>query len=178
MAKKKSKKSLPIFALLAIVCAVVSICMMFVDSIKVVAETSKGTSEDGVFYTGLQAVFGYTDEKTKIKVFEFSFMNLLPYLLLVGAIVLSVMLVLKKSNNKLFSFVICGLLIAAGVLFFFEGAFTIIADTGINNIASGLGQIFGVESKVELAVGAIVAAISSLVGGALMAVSVFAKKSK
>ena len=169
MAKKKFNIS-PILALLAIVCGVVSICMMFVKSVNVV-----GYLKTEYPYSGLQATFGYTAEDAKVSQLNFSFMNLLPYILLVVAIVLAVMIVLKKSNNKLLSFVICGLLVASGILFFCEGAFTVLGDFFDNTITGGIGAVTGAEITVELATGAIVAAISSLVGGALMLVSVFTK---
>ena len=173
MAKKKIKIS-PIFALLSIVCAVVSFGMMFVKSINVV-----GYSKTEYPYTGLQAVFGVAGEKTDITQLEFSFMNLIPYILLAVAVILIVLSILKRSNNRILNFVICGLFIASGILFFCEGAFTVLGNFFDNGLTGVIGGVSGAKITVEITVGAIVAAICSIVGGLSMLASIFtAKKSK
>lgn len=173
MAKKKSNVS-PLLAMLSIVCGVVSICMMFVKSINVVGYLN--TSKE---YTGMQATFGYTAENSKVSELAFSFMNLLPYILLVVAIVLVVLSILGVSKSKIVKFVACGLFVVSGILFFCEGSFTVLGDLFNNKATQIVGSITSAEITANLAVGAIVAGASSLVGGALMLLSTFmAKKSK
>ena len=95
MAKKRKKSTLGlVFSAGAVLFAIAAVCMMFADAVKLV-------SGDSVLqqFSGLEIAFG-TEHKfvigegtllettLKLQLFEFSFMNLLPYLLaLAGAVV-------------------------------------------------------------------------------------------
>ncbi len=158
MAKKKAKKSnLPLILTAACIgLALVSIVMIFVDAVGIIdSETS---------YTGWQTVFGYTKESNlfgEIEVLKFSFMNLLPYIFVVGAIALAI-LGDSRKGIKLFNFVACGLLIAAGVLFFLNVSFL-----QINEDATSIWGAFGADIKdsLQLGAGAIIAGICSILSG-------------
>ncbi len=158
MAKKKAKKSnLPLILTAAcVVLALVSLVMIFVSAVGVVdSETT---------YTGWQTVFGYTKESNlfgEIEVLKFSFMNLLPYIFVVGAIALAILGALGKGV-KLFNFVACGLLIAAGVLFFLNVSFL-----QINEDATSIWGAFGanIKENLKLGAGAIIAGICAILSG-------------
>ena len=102
---------LPVVAALL---AVVAICMMFVPA---VVRASSLSDKLNITYTGAQVTFGYKEANTGIEIFVFSFMNFLPYLLLVAGIVFSVLSVLGKLG-KIAPFVSAVCYLAAGILFF------------------------------------------------------------
>ncbi len=170
MAKKKSSVA-PILALLAVVCGVVAICMCFVTSVNVVGYTSTNYP-----YTGLQATFGYTAENSSISELAFSFMNLLPYILVIVAVVIAVLSLVGVSRSRLVKFIACGLFVVSGILFFCEGSFTVLGDLFNNTGTSIVGSLTGAEINVNITTGAIVAGITSIVGGALMLLNTFSSK--
>ena len=97
MAKKKSKNLLGmLLPVVAALLAVVAICMMFVPA---VVRASSLSDKLNITYTGAQVTFGYKEANTGIEIFAFSFMNFLPYLLLVAGIVFSVLSVLGKLGK-------------------------------------------------------------------------------
>ena len=158
MSKKKVQLKL-IFDVLAVVLSVVAICMMFVKSVYV----------QGVLkaeYTGLEATFGCVNSDTDLSFLEFSFMNLLPYILLVGAVVLIVLSVCGMAKGKLTRYLSCGLLVASGVLFFCIGAFVV------------PGDFYVVKVTTELAVGSIVAGSCALVAAVCELLTLLLKTKK
>lgn len=94
MAKKKSKKQISsIVSLISAALGIVALVMIFLPAI--------GVKDTEKTYTGLQIVFGY---KTKIvisevTVFEFSFMNLLTYLLVIAGVIFTVLGLLGKGSK-------------------------------------------------------------------------------
>lgn len=157
MRKKKVSINF-VFELLVVVFSVVAICMMFVKSVNVV-----GYSNTKYGYTGLQATFGYTPEDSTISELAFSFMNLLPYILLVFAAVLTILSMMGSLKGKVVKYVICGLLVVSGILFFLEGVFTVYGDLFNNAVTNWLNNNSGSKITTELAVGAIIAGCASLV---------------
>ena len=165
MAKKKNSVS-KYTSLLAILLAIASACMIFCTSI--VYKVSD--SANPVNFTGMQVTFGYTANalegitssiKADINYFAFSFMNLLPYILLLVGIVFAVLKVVGgKSNSKMFSFVAAACFIAGGVLMFCVVPFSVL---GTNELV----QTFSVLKKqyMSLGVGAIVGGVLGILGG-------------
>lgn len=168
MAKKKNSIS-KYTSLLAILLAIASACMIFCTSI--VYKVSDKV--DPVNFTGMQVTFGYTANalegitttiKADINYFAFSFLNLLPYILLLAGIVFAVLKVVGgKSNSKMFSFVAAVCLIAGGVLLFCVVPFSVV---GTNEI---LGKAIPTLDKqyMSLGIGAIVGGVLGILGGAV-----------
>ena len=171
MAKKKSSKKNSslgkLLYLLATVLGVVAIVMMFVDTVKV-PDTDLGVlgTIEGEGYSGMKIAFGYKEDD--VAILKFSFMGILPYLLVLAGTVLALVNAFAKKGNKIFDFVSMIALIVAGVLFFIMPNFMVFAD---NLIAKGLSGI-----DYELAVGAIVSAISAIASGAVVLVKTLLKK--
>ena len=92
MAKKKKVKVNDLFDIVAIILGVVALCMMFVNAINV--DVLLGT----VTYTGAQITFGYATEYATY--FSFSFLNLLPYLLVVCSVIVLVLQLTKTIKTK------------------------------------------------------------------------------
>lgn len=171
MAKKKNSIS-KYTSLLAILLAIASACMIFCTSI--VYKVSDKV--DPLNFTGLQVTFGYSSTKNilegitsaikfegTINYFAFSFLNLLPYILLLAGIVFAVLKVVGgKSNSKMFSFVAAVCLIAGGVLMFCVVPFSVL---GTNELV----QTFSVLKKqyMSLGIGAIVGGVLGILGGAV-----------
>lgn len=165
MAKKKNSVS-KYTSLLAILLAIASACMIFCTAI--VYKVSD--SANPVNFTGMQVTFGYTANalegitssiKADINYFAFSFMNLLPYILLLAGIVFAVLKVVGgKNNSKMFSFVAAACFIAGGVLMFCVVPFSVL---GTNELV----QTFSVLKKqyMSLGVGAIVGGVLGILGG-------------
>lgn len=165
MAKKKNSIS-KYTSLLAILLAIASACMIFCTSI--VYKVSD--SSNPINFTGMQVTFGYTANaldgitssiKADINYFAFSFLNLLPYILLLAGIVFAVLKVVgNKSNSKMFSFVAAACFIAGGVLMFCVVPFSVL---GTNELV----QTFSVLKKqyMSLGVGAIVGGVLGILGG-------------
>ncbi len=127
MAKKSKKVSkvtkwMPIAAA---VLGVVSLVMIFV-----VAIMKDNAILDDTLYTGWQVTFGYsttTDIGASTIVttwLSFSFMNLLPYLLVIAAIVACVLSFLG-NGNKLFALIAAACFIVAGGFFFLVLSFSL-----------------------------------------------------
>ena len=169
MSKKKNSVS-KYTSLLAILLAIASACMIFCTAI--VYKVSD--SADPINFTGMQVTFGYTSTKNilegitsaikiegSINYFAFSFLNLLPYILLLAGIVFAVLKVVGgKSNSKMFSFVAAACFIAGGVLMFCVVPFSVL---GTNELV----QTFSVLKKqyMSLGVGAIVGGVLGILGG-------------
>ncbi len=170
MAKKKSSKKGSnlgkILYLIAAVLGVVAIVMMFVDTVKIPDTKILGETIEGEGYSGLKVAFGYKEDD--VAIFKFSFMGLLPYILVLAGVVLTLVNTFAKKNNKILDFVSVGLLIVAGVLFFIMPNFIVFADTLAGKIAA--------EIDYELTVGAIIAAISAVASAAVVLTKVFLKK--
>lgn len=149
--KKKQKQTSRMVSLIATLLGLVAIAMIFLPN---VANKITDTT-----YTGLQIAFGYS--KRSITIFEFSFMNLLVYLLAAAGVVFSV---LGLNGGKLSNFIATIAFIACGVLFFFSPSFC-------------AGSVIGgnVTDALDLAYGAIIGAIAALLAGLAQLYKVFVK---
>lgn len=166
MAKKKSKNLLGmLLPVVAALLAVVAICMMFVPA---VVRASSLSDKLNITYTGAQVTFGYKEANTGIEIFAFSFMNFLPYLLLVAGIVFSVLSVLGKLG-KIAPFVSAVCYLAAGILFFCVTKM-VVYPTDSKDIA----DMF--KEGLSLGAGAIVAGLLSILSALGSAATLFVKK--
>ncbi len=170
MAKKVKKSSMGKYlTLAAILFAVASVCMIFVNAVKY----QVSESADPSFYKGTQIVFGYSKTSGSVvsvttTYLKFSFMAMLPYLLaLVGAILLVLNVVGKE--NKLVTFVAFAAFVVAAVFFFLAPKFPIPAKGESTGIALLDKKYF------SLAIGSILAAIFSIVSALCLAVKTILK---
>ena len=92
MAKRKSSVGKPL-SFVAAVLGVVAVVMLFLPAI--------GIKDTDTTYTGLQITFGYKESLLGFEytVFDFSFMNLLTYILAVVGIVFSVLSAMGKGSK-------------------------------------------------------------------------------
>lgn len=166
MAKKKKNSNLgKLLGYVVAVLGLVAVCMVFVNAVTTGDKEVYGVTIEGVKYSGLNVAFG--KKSNDIEVLSFSFMALLPVLLAIAGTVLSVLNTLKK-DSRLLNFVIAGLFIAAGVLYFIMPNFMVFADT-----------ISGAANKAldfKLAIGSIVAGICSVLAGVIALAKPFVKK--
>lgn len=140
MAKKRKKNS-KIFSGVAILLGLVALVMLFLPNVAI--------KDTETTYTGLQIAFGLDKgEVIKVAVFEFSFMNLLVYILAAGGIVISL---LFSNGGKLFALIAAAAFIASGIMFFLSPSFC--------------SYVLG-SDVLELAWGAIVGAAAALIAGA------------
>lgn len=171
MAKKKlSKKSFNLGKVLYFVAAVlgiVALVMMFVETVKV-PDTDLGILGKVEYegYSGLKVAFGH--KENDVAILKFSFMALLPYLLVVAGIVLTVLNMVGKKSNKILDFVSAIALVVAGVLFFIMPSFMVFADNLIAKVVA--------EADFKIVTGAIVSAISSIAAGVIVFCKTILKK--
>ena len=148
MAKKTSGKGANvkkvIFAV-ALLLGIGAICMLFVPAIKL---------GDNTTYTGLQAVFGYTEKTNALittietEMLKFSFMNLLTYIFVIAGIVFSLMNVLRKKPSVCVTFVSAALFIVSAVFFFLAPQFIVLADATNALVTLGAELTLGVGSII------------------------------
>ena len=148
---KKQKLDLGLIAtFVAILLGVVAVITLFLPAIAI--------EEMETTYTGLQVAFGYTKETEvfnsviKTEVFEFSFMNLLTYILAIVGVVFTVLGFLGKGG-KFATLIATIAFVLAGVFFLLTVAFTIPAVD--ESLVEKLKETF------KLGVGAIIGAICS-----------------
>ena len=145
--------------------AIYSLLMIFMPAVAIKESTNS--------FTGLQVVFGYSVIKdmgvlgTLVEeYFAFSFLNLLPYLFVVAALVLIVLS--KFGVGKKWLILIAVLLfILAAVFFFLVVPFS---------VPLKLITDFGVQEKLILGNGSFLAAISSALAGLLLLVKSIIKE--
>lgn len=166
MAKKKSGLSTgKLLGYVVAVLGLVAICMAFLAGVTTGKTKVGSVTVDATEYSGFQVAFGY--KKNDVAVLGFSFMALLPLLLAVAGTVLAVVNTLKK-DSKLLNFVVAGLFVVAGILYFIMPSFMVFADT-----------LSGASAKLldfKLGVGAILAGICSLLAGLIALAKPFMKK--
>ncbi len=119
-------------------------------------------------YNAWQVMFGYTEttkllgSEVKTKVLEFSFLNLLAYLFIIGGVVLVALNAFTKKANKFFVFIACALFILAAVLVFMTVNLTVLPENAqkvLDMANKSHGDVY------SLGVGAIIAGICSILAG-------------
>ena len=169
MAKKKKNKLFSLSNLLciaALALGVVAVGMIAMATINI--EGSVGSLKGTTGFTGIKVVFGSEKDLTL-----FSFMNLIPYILLVVGVLLMALKVHGKMNNGLINIVAVALFVGAGVMFILAPNFTIFTDAFTVLLKAGIKT--GLVKKT-LAMGGLVSAICSFAAGACSLVSMFVKK--
>ena len=168
---KRRKNSFPIIPLLTVascILGLVAVVMIFLPTI--------GIKDTNKTYTGLQIAFGYSNETLGVKttVFNFSFMNLLTYILaLAGTVVALLGLVKNQFAGALFRFIAAGCFIVSAVFFFLSINFCLPNET-----ASSITSILGgnIKEAGSLAAGAIIGGITAGLAGLCELAAVFLKK--
>lgn len=166
MAKKKKSNLGPISSALSVLLGFAAVVMLFLPAVAV--------KDTETTYTGLQITFGYSVTVPVLGDFEvlkFSFMNLLPYILVLGGIVFAVLSALGKGSGFA-SFIAAGAFIVAGVFFLLQTSFII-----CNDLTTAVINFIGVNLKdgFVLAYGGIIAMVCSFLAGVLSLLKVFVK---
>lgn len=170
--KRKSKKTAQIQKvcnLLVIILIVVAIAMIFGSAIKI----------DNDIYKGYQIVFGYRLEQKlgfstiSLEVFKFSFMNLLPYILLfVG---LATILLQFSKSNLISSLIVVIACLGAGTLFLLQKNFIVLGD-GFQKLYEFLGTNFNEQENIKLATCSIISICCSYGAAGVVIVKEVLKK--
>lgn len=138
MAKKKVKKSElgKLTAFVSVILGIVAAVMIFLPAIAI--------KDSDVTYTGLQAAFGYSEETIlgNFTYFEFSFMNLLTYILAIVGVVFTVLGVLGKGGNFA-TFIAAAAFIVSGVFFFLSVSFSVPNSLIERSLVLGVGSVIG-----------------------------------
>ena len=140
----KLKKYLP---LVAVILAVVAVAMMFLPAFE-------GNSE----IKGFNAVFGYS--LMGFKLLDFSFMNLIPYVLLIVGIACAGM-VSKKEDNFVISIVAAVCMLVAGIFFFMTPNF---CNPAVEGAKLGTGLMLSAICSIAGAVCVVIPAILKKLG--------------
>ena len=119
-----------------------------------------GIKDTDTTYTGLQITFGYKDSLLGFEytVFDFSFMNLLTYILAVVGIVFSVLSAMGKGS-KFAAFIAAAAFAVSGVFFFLSVSYTL-PNEDASKIISFVGG--DIKDALTLAYGAIIGGVASL----------------
>ena len=151
MAKRKSSVGKPL-SFVAAVLGLVAVVMLFLPAI--------GIKDTDTTYTGLQITFGYKESLLGFEytVFDFSFMNLLTYILAVVGIVFSVLSAMGKGS-KFAAFIAAAAFAISGVFFFLSGSYTL-PNEDASKIISFVGG--DIKDALTLAYGAIIGGVASL----------------
>lgn len=151
MAKRKSNLGKPL-SFVAAVLGLAAVVMLFLPAI--------GIKDTDTTYTGLQITFGYKESLLGFEytVFDFSFMNLLTYILAVVGIVFSVLSAVGKGS-KFAAFIAAAAFAVSGVFFFLSVSYTL-PNEDASKIISFVGG--DIKDALTLAYGAIIGGVASL----------------
>ena len=152
----KTKETGKYIGFLALLWAVAAIVMIFLPAI--VYKASENA--DAVTYTGIQVTFGFKETQASVgnlkyetEWFKFSFMNFLPYILLIVGVALTLF------KSKLFTLITAACFIAGGILLFFCVDFSIVGTEQITDLPL-LNKDY-----MSLGVGVIIGAILAILAG-------------
>ena len=162
MAKKKNKNSNlgKLLSFVALVLGAISVAMIFVSAVTSPdVETSILTIE-GTSFTGLQIVFGYTENK--VECLLFSFVAMLPYLLALAGTVLTALNAFNKKPSKLSNLISAISFVAAGVMFFLIPNFMVFGESFTALVLAAI--------EWKLAIGSIIAGACSILAGSALIV--------
>ena len=151
MAKRKSNLGKPL-SFVAAVLGLAAVVMLFLPAI--------GIKDTDTTYTGLLITFGYKESLLGFEytVFNFSFMNLLTYILAVVGIVFSVLSAMGKGS-KFAAFIAAAAFAVSGVFFFLSVSYTL-PNEDASKIISFVGG--DIKDALTLAYGAIIGGVASL----------------
>ena len=137
MKAKQAKQTGKLLAFAGALLALVAVIMIFLPQIAAASENSDTT------YNGLAIAFGKTLSEGSLfgasakTVINFSFMNLLTYILVLAGLVISILQAVGICQNKLLTIISAIALVAGGILFFFPLEFSTVTSSGsIGSISS------------------------------------------
>lgn len=165
--RKKSSQLISLITVASCILGLVAVVMMFLPAI--------GVKDSDKTYTGLQIAFGYKTQilGTDVAIFNFSFMNLLTYILaLAGTVVALLGLVGKNFAGALFRFVAAGCFIVSAVFFFLSLNFCLPNDTA-SSVMTFLGG--NIKEIGTLAAGSIIGGCAAGLAGLCELAAVFVK---
>lgn len=169
--RKKSSQLISLITVASCILGLVAVVMMFLPAI--------GVKDSDKTFTGLQIAFGYATEldlgitKVSTTIFNFSFMNLLTYILaLAGTVVALLGLVGKNFAGALFRFVAAGCFIVSAVFFFLSLNFCLPNDTA-SSVMTFLGG--NIKEIGTLAAGSIIGGCAAGLAGLCELAAVFVK---
>lgn len=172
MKAKKSKQISKFCSFASALLALVAVIMIFLPQIAAAGENADTT------YNGLQLAFGATLSENSlfgqgltVKI-DFSFMNLLAYVLVLAGLVLIVLQLAGISKGKLTALIAAAALIAGGILFFFVLDFSSFTTASSGLIQTSTTVKFAEQNTEnvtvwKLGVGAIIGGITAILAGVL-----------
>lgn len=172
MKAKQSKQLGKLLAFASALLALVAVIMIFLPQI-VSANENSDTA-----YNGIAIAFGKqlskigTENNYVLTKIDFSFMNLLCYILVLAGLVIALLQALGKCESKIITFVSAVALIAGGILFFFALNFSAMSVTTVTSIGKTNPVVtkFAEANSENLTVyklgyGALVGGITAIVAG-------------
>lgn len=165
MAKRKKSNNSMLVLLVTLLFAAVSIVMLFLPGVKV--------ENYDLNYKIYQVAFGYSEEyklltTRTIEILNTSFVAMLPIILLVVGVVLVVLKLVVMQKSGLIALLACVAFVAAGVLFFMMPNFVEInknASEFLAMLPEAIKNLISGSIDFELAYGAIVAGVCSVLAG-------------
>ena len=141
MAKKKKFKLSGYCDFAAILFGVAAFCMMFLTCVKYTGVFT-GTTE----FTGYQIAFGYSAKSGSVSVqmLAFSFMNLLPYILVLVGIFATALCAFGKRSSGLLGIIAFAAFVVAAVFFFLAANFVVLPESTLfskENFSLAVGSI-------------------------------------
>lgn len=150
MAKKKKFKLSGYCDFVAMLFGVAAFCMMFLTCVKY---TDSARVKE---FTGYQIVFGYSEKligSSSVQWLVFSFMNLLPYILVLVGIFATALCAFGKRSSGLLGIIAFAAFVVAAVFFFLAANFVTLHEDAI----------FISKENFSLAVGSILSGSFSIV---------------
>ena len=173
MAKKSKNKINIILNSIALIFAVVSICMIFTEVCGINID-----GELGYVLTGLQATFGYSKQTAVLgstvttTYTMFSFMNLLTYILLVAGVVVMLLRMFKVLKSSAVEYLAAIMFIVAGVLYFVLPNFVIYGNGWADLVELAI-KADGIKTTL---IGGIIGGVSAVLAGAMVLAKKFVTK--
>ena len=148
------KKISKLLAPISLCLAAIALAMIFLPAVV------EGTGDSAISFSGLQVVFGYSETNGNLtyNYTAFSFMNLLPYILLLAGIVLLGITMGGKKIKFVYVITTC-LFVVAAVLLFLSVTFVVPA-TNLGGYINGISK-----EDCVLGIGSILAGIFSILAG-------------
>ena len=166
---KKAKSINKLLALVGALLAIVAVVMIFLPQI---VEASGDNTYNGlVLAFGKEYKTGLSGIAEASRTINFSFPNLLAYILVVAGLVINVLQFVGIGKSKLMTFIAGAALVAGGILFFFALNFSTITTSGnvlgIGGSTTSKFADFNTDNVTvyKLGYGAIVGGITAIVSG-------------
>lgn len=140
MAKKKKLQLSGYCDFVAMLFGVAAFCMMFLTCVKYTGIISNYD------FTGYQIAFGYAEKSGSVSVqmLAFSFMNLLPYILVLVGIFATALCAFGKRSSGLLGIIAFAAFVVAAVFFFLAANFIVLPESAIltkENFSLAVGSI-------------------------------------